>query len=78
MAGKRQRSIDLEGESGPPLTTGDLARITGLSLKTIHRDIAAGELKACRRARRSYRLINWHEAKRYVLSIGVIQVPRET
>lgn len=66
MARKRERTIDLSCEIGPPLTTGELARLTGLSVKTIQRDIHYGELKASRRSRHAYRRIEWAEARRYV------------
>lgn len=71
MARKRLRTIDLSCEEGPTITTGDLARVTGLSTRTIQRDIKLGELKATRRNRHAYRRIEWREAKRYALSLGV-------
>jgi excisionase family DNA binding protein len=66
---RHERIIDLRSENGAPLTTSDLARVTGLSVRTIQRDIALGELKAARRwARRQYR-IAWDEAQRYARAV---------
>lgn len=69
MARKRHRTIDLTCEEGPAITTGDIARLTGLSLRTIQRDVECGHLKATRRSQRAHRRIEWVEAKRYVFKL---------
>jgi excisionase family DNA binding protein len=72
MAARRLRQIDLTSESGPPVTTGELARVTGLSVRTIQRDIALGELKAIRRSGgRRFRVVR-EEARRYAIQAGAI------
>jgi excisionase family DNA binding protein len=66
MAGTRRRHIDFSHDSGPPVTTGELARVTGLSVRTIQREIECGELTAGRRRHGTQYRISWDEAKRYI------------
>jgi hypothetical protein len=62
----RKRAIrDFSGEL-LSVSTGDLARATGLSRNTIRRDIELGELKASRRTPTSDYRIAFDEAERYV------------
>ena len=70
--------IDLTQPSGPPLTTGQLAAVVGLSSETIRREITLGVLRAFRRPalptrgkRTEYR-IAWGEARRYAIMVGVL------
>lgn len=66
--------VDLSQTSGPPITTSQLAIVTGLSAQFIRMEIVAGELKAVRigRARRKEYRIPWREARRYARALGAV------
>jgi excisionase family DNA binding protein len=66
---KRQRTIDLSSEAGPPLTTGELARVTGVSDRTVRRDIELGYLNAVKRNGIGQYRIAWLEARRYAAQL---------
>jgi excisionase family DNA binding protein len=69
MSGKRRRQIDLSSENGTPVTTGELAQVTGLSVRTIQRDIVLGELKAGRRWQGTQYRIAWEDARLYAARV---------
>jgi excisionase family DNA binding protein len=63
--GRKDLVDDLSAEA-LSISTRELALATGLSTRTIQRDIELGELKATRRHPRSRYRIAWDEARRYV------------
>jgi excisionase family DNA binding protein len=65
---------DLAGENGSPLTTHDLAEITGMSQTFIRAEIHSGQLRALALGRGKKRVfrIPFREAKRYVRRLGFL------
>lgn len=71
------REIDLTQQTGPVLSTVDLAQSYNISAETIRREIRYGELRAGALRRPSGRvkyLIPWAEARRWAIRIGLIRV----
>jgi excisionase family DNA binding protein len=69
MPARRLRAIDITSEVGLPITTGELARVTGIPLRTIQRDITLGALKAVRRWQGRHYRIAWQEARQYAIRV---------
>jgi excisionase family DNA binding protein len=71
----RVRQIrDLVEEAGSPLTTRELAEITGMSQTFIRNEIRSGELQAValgRGKKRVFRIL-FAEAQRYVRQLGLL------
>ncbi len=74
----RTRAVrDLGTDENWTVSTGALARATGLSIDTIQRDIKLGELKAARRTPSSHYRVDLEEARRYcrrVCGVGYAQL----
>ena len=65
---------DLTLESGPPLTTRELARMIGMSATFIREEIRSGHLRAVsvgRGRKRVFRILV-REARRYVKALGLL------
>ncbi len=65
---------DLLSAEGPPLTTSELARLTGMSPSFIRKEIRANEVQAVvmgRGRKRVFRILR-DEARRYMRQLGVI------
>jgi len=69
-----RRIRDLGGADGSPLTTRELAEITGMSQTFIRSEIRSGELRAVALGRGKKRVfrIRFREAQRYVRQLGLI------
>jgi len=68
------RTRDLLPAEGPPLTTRELARLTGMSPSFIRKEIRANEVQAVvmgRGRKRVFRILRG-EARRYMRQLGVI------
>jgi len=65
---------DLAHKTGPPLTTGELAHIIGMSSSFIRKEIHNGYLKAVRigRGRKCVFRIAGSEARRYLGRLGLL------
>jgi excisionase family DNA binding protein len=69
-----QRLKDLAHTTGPPLTTGELAAMIGMSSTFIRKEIDSGYLRATRigRGRKRVFRIAVREAHRYVRDLGLL------